>query len=114
MTPIYHITSHAQWLDALKDGLYRGDTLDTEGFIHCSTAAQVVAVANAFFRGRTDLVLLKIDSNLLHAEVRYEPSEPRQLFPHIYGPLNPDAVIDVVRFEPDEDGTFQLPPAISD
>jgi uncharacterized protein (DUF952 family) len=113
MEHIYHITSRRQWLNALKEGLYRGDTLDTEGFIHCSTAAQVVPVANARFRGRSDLVLLKLDPGLLHAELRYEPSEPGQLFPHIYGPLNPNAVVDVLEFESGTDGSFRLPPGSS-
>ena len=109
MTYIFHITSREQWLAALQAGTYRGDTLDTEGFIHCSTDQQVVTVANARFRGRTDLILLKIDPGLLRAELKYEPSEPGQLFPHIYGALNPDAVVDVVEFQPSSDGSFRMP-----
>jgi uncharacterized protein (DUF952 family) len=82
----------------------------TEGFIHCSTPEQVLRVANARFRGREDLVLLLIDSGMIAAEIRYENLEGgNERFPHIYGPLNLEAVINVLDFEPQADGTFLLP-----
>jgi uncharacterized protein (DUF952 family)/RimJ/RimL family protein N-acetyltransferase len=111
---IFHITTRTQWEGARIAGIYRGDTLETEGFIHCSTASQVVSVANAIFRGRRDLVLLQIDSVRVHAPIRYEPpdaSEPNR-FPHIYGPLNTDAVRDALPFPPEPDGSFQLPEGV--
>ena len=108
---IFHITTRAQWEQARAAGTYRGDTLDTEGFIHCSTAAQVVGVANALFRGRQDLVLLRIDSTRVQPEIRYEPPDAseRQRFPHIHGPLNADAVTEALPFAPEPDGSFRLP-----
>jgi uncharacterized protein (DUF952 family) len=106
---ILHIATREQWQAAAAAGSYRGDTLDVQGFIHCSRAEQVVAVANARFRGRSDLVLLSIDESLLESELRYEEGEPGQLFPHIYGPLNLNAVVNVVNFLPGSDGTFSLP-----
>ena len=78
--------------------------------------AQAVMVANARFKGHTGLLLLVVDPARLAAELRYEapfeasnPAEAAQLFPHLYGPLNLDAVVDVRPFEPDEDGLFTLP-----
>ena len=108
INPILHITTRAAWNAAQQGGEYRGDTLDTEGFIHCSTPQQVVRTANRFFRGQPDLVLLVIDPAKLHADLRYEAADG-DLFPHIYGPLNSDAVIDVLLFPPQVDGTFMLP-----
>jgi uncharacterized protein (DUF952 family) len=91
----------------MRAGAYAADSLATEGFIHCSTAAQVVWVANNRFRGRRDFVLLHIDSSRLAAPVRYENLEGgTQLFPHVYGPLDLDAIVDVTPFPPDEAGTF--------
>lgn len=114
MNCVYHITKREQWEEAQSTGAYRGDTLDTEGFIHCSEMHQVVPTANALFRGQKDLVLLVIDSARVHAEIRYEGAAGEELFPHIYGPLNPDAVTQVLNFEPHPDGSFQLPADCAD
>lgn len=109
MNTIFHITQRQQWQDAKNLGSYRGDTLDTEGFIHCSTARQLVKVANKFFSTQKDLVILFIDSDKVQSEIRYELAEVDELFPHIYGALNIDAVFQVIDFEPGEDGLFTLP-----
>ena len=106
---ILHIATRGAWQRAQAAGAYRGDTLDVQGFIHCSHPEQVVTVANARFRGRTDLLLLCVDEALLASELREEEGEPGQLFPHIYGPLNLDAVATVVEFLPGDGGTFTLP-----
>jgi uncharacterized protein (DUF952 family) len=66
---ILHITRRLQWETAKNLGSYRGDTLDTEGFIHCSTAAQMIGSANRFFKGQQDLVILVIDRDLVQPEV---------------------------------------------
>ncbi len=108
---ILHITTRAAWDAAQHGGEYRADSLHREGFIHCSTPAQVVRTAHRFYRGQHDLVLLLIDSAELQADLRYEAAD-HDLFPHIYGPLNLDAVLDVLPFPPREDGTFALPPAL--
>ena len=88
---------------AERAGDYRRSTveksLDEEGFIHCSFAAQVQATADRYYRGRRDVVLLTIDPSLLQVEVRVE-----NLFPHIYGPLPIDAVIRVQAVPVDSDG----------
>jgi uncharacterized protein (DUF952 family) len=120
MTPetyILHLASNDAWLAAVEKGAYYADSLSTEGFIHCSKPSQIVEVANAFYRGQGGLVLLVIDPSKLKSELKWEPpAEPAptharaaDLFPHIYGPLNLDAVIKVVAFEPDANGNFSLP-----
>lgn len=111
MSIILHITQHDQWQQAKRSGFYRGDTLDSEGFIHCSTPQQIIKVANTFFKGEKGLVLLCIESDKIKAEIKYEGVE-EDYYPHIYGPLNIDAVIQVLDFEPGEDGKFELPGAI--
>lgn len=107
---LYHITSQADWARARMEGEYTADSLATQGFIHCSTRTQVLEVANALFGGRSDLVLLLIDASRLRAPVRYENLEGgAQLFPHLYGSLNLDAVVQVLPFRPDSEGKFRLP-----
>jgi uncharacterized protein (DUF952 family) len=116
---ILHLTPHADWLAAQPSGLYRTPSLQKEGFIHCSTAQQIVRVADSFYSGQHGLVLLVIDPERLSPELRWEPpSHPNpqkdlppsdELFPHIYGPLNIDAVVKVLDFEPDVEGKFSQP-----
>lgn len=121
MRVILHITERSAWEQARSRGLYTAASLQTEGFIHCSTIAQTVDTANHFFRGQRDLVLLCIDEDRIATEVRYEPPsggpvrDPAAgaLFPHLYGPLPLDAVVQVLDFPAREDGTFTLPPQLA-
>jgi uncharacterized protein (DUF952 family) len=118
--PILHLASNEAWLAAAKSGVYHAESLSTEGFIHCSTRSQIVGVANTFYRGHQGLVLLVIDPSKLEPALKWEPpAEPEpthasegELFPHIYGRLNLDAVVVVLPFEPEPDGSFCLPPGL--
>lgn len=115
---IFHITSKEEWSGAQAKGEYTAPSLASEGFIHLSTDRQVVNVADAFYRGRTDLVLLAVDESKLTAELKWEaPAGPpaetiseSDLFPHLYGPLNLDAVASILGFQPNPaTGAFTLP-----
>lgn len=109
MNTILHICPRAAWDQAQSLGDYRADSLITEGFVHCSTPAQVVGTANLLFRGQVGLVLLVIDGDRLTAPIRYEDAGNGQFFPHVFGPINPDAVVGVREFAPDADGAFGQP-----
>jgi uncharacterized protein (DUF952 family) len=107
---IFHITQRKDWDDAQIIGSYRADSLSTHGFIHCSTREQYIRVANARFHGKAELVLLLIDPEKVNQEICYENLEGgTALFPHIYGPLNIDAVVKVLEFQPLENGDFIEP-----
>lgn len=110
--PIYHITSRSSWSAAQEAGVYRADSLQAEGFIHCSKADQVLRVANAFYAGQVGLVLLVVDPGWLRSEVRWEPGsdKPDESFPHIYGPIELVAVVGVLDFSPDADGEWRSLP----
>jgi uncharacterized protein (DUF952 family) len=115
---ILHITSKREWADAQVRGEYIAPSLSIEGFIHCSTENQVLHVANAFYAGRTDLVLLKLDEAKIKPELKWEPPagppapgiSESDSFPHIFGPINLTAVASVLDFVPDSAGKFILPP----
>jgi uncharacterized protein (DUF952 family) len=116
---LYHIATAPDWDRARQEGEYRtstrGRTLSEEGFIHASTAAQVLPVANAVYLDeQQDLVLLVLDSSRIAAEIRREPvpgwADP---FPHIYGPLNVDAVVRAVPLERDAAGSFCWPAGLA-
>ncbi|MCX6026165.1 MAG: DUF952 domain-containing protein [Chloroflexi bacterium] len=84
-----------------------------EGFIHCSTIAQLAAVAERHFAGRADVVVLRIDPACLSAPVRYELSEPGQLFPHLYSALEFDAVAESRWLAFDFEGRALLPAVVA-
>jgi len=106
---ILHICRKTSWKQAQKAGAYRGDTLESEGFIHCSTPEQVVEVANSLFKGMKDLILLVIDESKVVSKIRFEDAGNGTLYPHVYGPLNLDAVTATADFLPAPNGNFILP-----
>jgi uncharacterized protein (DUF952 family) len=116
VTFIFHIALAADWAQAQRDGRYavstRGRTLAEEGFIHASTAAQVPVVAGAYYRDAPDLVLLVIEAERVGSPIRYE-QVPGQAdpYPHIYGPLNLDAVVETRLFDPPPSPPLPLPPS---
>jgi uncharacterized protein (DUF952 family) len=106
---IFHITPRSRWEAAQTTTSYSVDSLEIEGFIHCSTENQVARSANKFYSGQPDLVLLHIDPSLLTAELRYDAIATGEEFPHIYGEINLDAVIHVEPLKPNVDGQFVYP-----
>ena len=97
---IFHIADRDRWLASQAEGTYTASTLGREladeGFIHLSTAEQVSGVADRFYRGLPNLVLLHIDESRLTARIVFEQvGDAPEPFPHLYGPLNTDAVVHV-------------------
>ena len=97
---IYHLTDRATWADSQAAGEHtsstRGVTLAEEGFIHCSTAEQWRGVVERFYADATDLLLLHVDESQLTAPLVYEQlGDAPEPFPHIYGPIPLNAVVEV-------------------
>ncbi len=114
MNRIYHMTSEAEW-DAQSDAdAYVAPSLESDGFIHASHANQIVETANRIFAGRTDLRILVVDVDKLTAPLKVEDSYGHGSFPHVYGPIDKAAVIEVVPFASKPDGSFELPDSIPD
>lgn len=118
MNLIYHVAARSDWELARRDGQYTmstiGRTLAQEGYIHASQAWQVSDVLSRYYRGVTEeLVVLVIDPERVRPPIRYERvPEAAAPFPHIYGPLNADAVVAVrpLRAGPGGDFTFTPEP----
>ena len=92
---IYHICRKVEWLKAKKIGVYSGSADDErDGFIHFSTADQVVASAKKHWANVEDLVLLSVDSVVLGERLKWEPSRNNEMFPHLYGELDVEVVSD--------------------
>ena len=112
MRRLFHIALGADWERARRDGVYRestlGKRLEDVGFIHLSFAEQVKQVADAAYRGRTDLVLLELDPGRLTARVRVEAvADSDQRFPHLYGEIAVDDVVAAHKLAPRPDGSFE-------
>ena len=111
---IYHIAERQRWQAAeLAGGAenYRPAGYTAEGFIHCSTSAQLLEVANRLFRGRNDLLLLSIDDAQLHTQLVYENLEGGdEQYPHVYGTFNADAVLRTDALVPSINGRFNRLP----
>jgi uncharacterized protein (DUF952 family) len=93
---IYHVTDKESWDKAMQNDSYINPSLELEGFIHMSTRSQVAGVLERYFKNSKNLLLLHVDEQLLKAEIRYELSPSLQEeFPHVYGAINLDAVVNV-------------------
>jgi len=92
---IYHITTAQEWQDALQKKFYEAPSLQAEGFIHCSKAEQVQGVLERYFKGKTALVKLTIDTTKLTHQLQYDFSpSTNETFPHVYGVINIEAVVE--------------------
>jgi uncharacterized protein (DUF952 family) len=108
---IYHLTTRAQWERARVVGFYTAGSLDEAGFIHCSTAEQLLPVANAFYRDADDPIVLEIDPERLTAPLVWEAPDPPGVldgdrFPHVYGPIDLEAVTGLKTLERDAEGRY--------
>lgn len=91
---IYHVVLPDYWQKFSEKEVFTPPTFEEEGFIHCCTKAQINYVLTTYFKGITEILLLKIDTTLLTSELKVEPAND-QYFPHIYGPINKTAIIDI-------------------
>lgn len=97
MPIIYHVTTASGWNAAKEKGFYDHPSIKAEGFIHCSQEHQVAGVLKRYFDGQGDLVKLVIDTDKLTSKFVFDWSpSTADTFPHVYGPINIDAVVDVV------------------
>ena len=93
---IYHIVLPDAWA-SFDTELYRARTLETEGFVHCSFADQLEGVIGRYYSDASQIVILGIDTERLMSRVIVEPSTGSELYPHIYGPINRNAIVTVER-----------------
>ena len=91
---IYHIILAELWA-AFDTGLYRHASLASEGFIHCSFADQLDGVIARYYSEAESVVVLEIESDRLISRMIMEPSTNSEIYPHIYGPINRDAIVRV-------------------
>mgnify|MGYP001765793491 CR=1 FL=1 len=110
---IYKILTREAWRDATAAGVFLGAPVDlADGYIHFSAADQVRETAAKHFAGGSDLVLVAVDATGLGEALKWEPSRGGALFPHLYGSLDPDLVVEVVDLPLGPDGAHRFPETI--
>lgn len=102
----YHLAVIEEWISQAESGSYVPSVFPADGFIHCTNGLDLLTeIANMFYQGSPDpRTVLVLDVANLTSEVRYD--DPDQNFPHIYGPLNTDAVLSELPVERDSEGRF--------
>ena len=109
MAIIYHLTTGEAWAAAQAAGEYEAPSLAEEGFIHCSKdVEQMLRVAGRLYAGQSGLLALDVEVEKLESPLKVEPSRSGELYPHIYGKLNLDAVVQARPLVVDADGKHVL------
>jgi uncharacterized protein (DUF952 family) len=109
MSRVYKILPSGVWDAAVAEGRFEGAAIDLkDGYIHLSTAAQAQETARLHFRGQAGLVVAAFEAEALGDALRWEPSRGGQLFPHLYGGLDPALALKVTGAPLDAEGTPQL------
>jgi len=92
---IFHITTNSCWQKWNENVYFESPTLENDGFLHCCTNEQLDYVLKEYFLGQKDIIVLQIDEKLLEPELLYELSDGDQYFPHIYGKLNKNSIVNI-------------------
>lgn len=107
---IYKIATKKQWEDAVEKGVFEGAPIDlSDGYIHFSTASQAKETAAKHFHGQTNLKLVKVPTNVLGDDLKWEVSRGGDLFPHLYANLKTADAISVLDLAEDETGGHIFP-----
>jgi len=104
---IYLLSSQAEYQQALNAGTLIRDSLKSEGFIHATPKSQLNRLANKYYKEKLSPLILMVDKKLITAQVKWEPATGG-LYPHIYGPLNINAVTKIEEISLAEDGNFHI------
>ncbi len=92
---IFHIVLPEIWEKFKNEKFYEADSLKTEGFIHCSFAGQVETVLKRYYKGAQKVLILEIEPEKLMSKLVEEPSTGGEIYPHIYGKINAEAIVSV-------------------
>ena len=109
MARIFHLITEQDWNTSSGEEFWRPNSLADEGFIHCSRdEEQALKVVQRLYPDRSDLLALEVDTDKLQHSLICEPSRSGEIYPHIYGPLETNAVVKVWRVKPDGLGGYSL------
>ena len=111
--PVYKVLTEAAFREAGLKGHFAGSADDLrDGFIHLSAAHQLAGTLAKHFAGQAGLVLVALDVARLGPELKWEKSRGRNLFPHLYAPLDLSAVLWTAPLDLGADGVHRLPEGV--
>ncbi len=106
---VYHLVQPEWWETFANKDYYESETLSEEKFIHLSTFEQINGTLSNYFKGLNRLFLLHIDASKLTSNLVFEDLfETGITFPHLYGRLNKDAVVEVQELLMDAYGVLKV------
>lgn len=104
---IIYTATYEEWDEIRNQIEFFSDDYSTEGFIHCSYPQQTIWVLNKHFRNEEKVILLCIDPKLLKSKWISEDLKGKgEEFPHVYGSINIDAIVEVFNIQTSKDGLF--------
>jgi uncharacterized protein (DUF952 family) len=92
---IYHIVLPEVWENFKDRDFYEAESLQTEGFIHCSFAEQISGVLDRYYKTAEKVLILHLETDKLTSKLVEEPSTNNEIYPHIYGKINRDAIVEI-------------------
>ena len=92
---IYHIVTPEVWEKFKDENEYEAESLTTEKFIHCSYAEQLEGVLQRYYKNASKVLVLTLETEKLTSELTEEPSTGGEIYPHIYGAINAEAIIEI-------------------
>jgi len=104
---IYLLSSQQEYQTAQTNGMLSRDSIAEEGFIHAAPKSQLTRIANKYYKNTVEPLILVVDKKKVEALVKWEPATGG-LYPHIYGILNFDAIVDVQKIALNTDGQYAL------
>ena len=90
---IFHIVLPEVWDSEKNKAFYEAESLTTEGFIHCSFAKQLEGVLERYYKNTSEVIILEIETDKLTSKLVNEPSTNDEIYPHIYGKINREAIV---------------------
>lgn len=107
---IFHIVTENEWNNFNQSQYYEGKTLKTDGFLHCCTFDQILHVANNNLKDINEkMLVICINTEYLSNELKWEQNPKNNMtFPHLYGPINSDAIISTVSLDKNSKGEFYI------
>ncbi len=105
---IYHITTPENYKQDFDGAFLTHASLPVEGFIHCATKTQVAGVLERYFGGINEITILHLEESLLTSELKYEVATANESFPHIFGKINKEAVVEISHFSRNENDNFNI------
>lgn len=102
---IFHAVSRRKWPKLNNNGVFKPEDFSAEEGIRCALPQTLLEYLNTSFAGRKNLFLLVIDVSRLATGIKKKKDGD---YVYLYDPINIDAILDKIRIDANESGTFDI------